>query len=314
MAPKSTLELTVGVISVGDTTSLRRCLQRLAPQITVEVEAIVPVDSTMDLAGLRTEFPMFDWRDLGVIPTVAPAGTVAAKHELFDTRAAAALNASRGKVVALLQDWGAPDPDWVRRVIEAHRAMPHAAIGGAVEHEGSGALNWAVYFLDFGRFQLPLTEGASAYLTDVNVAYKRAALEPLRELWRHKYNEVTINWRLRDRGETLWQHPAMVVRQDRGPLRVGELIDERLSWGRLFGGARSHYVGSRRWIYALIAPLIPVVLVGRVARKVFRGGRNRIEFLKAQPYLWLLAIVWTAGEWLGYVTGKPSPVETAGEP
>lgn len=254
---------------------------------------------------------MFDWLDLGVIPTIAPAGSLSARHELFDRRAAAALNAARGGVVALLQDWGAPAPDWVRRVIAAHRAMPHAAIGGAVEHEGSGSLNWAVYFLDFGRFQLPLAEGPSAYLTDVNVSYKRTALEPLRELWRNRYNEVTINWRLRDRGETLWQHPAMIVWQDRGRLRLRDLIAERLSWGRLFGGARAHYTGSRRWIYALAAPLIPAVLVGRAARNVFRsGGRNRVPFLKAQPQLWILATAWTAGEWLGYVTGKPSPVET----
>lgn len=78
--------------------------------------------------------------------------------------------------------------------------MPHAAIGGAVENRHHNVFNWAVFLLDFGRYQLPLPEGPANYLTDVNTGYKRAALEEVRHLWTDRYNEVTVNWELLRRG------------------------------------------------------------------------------------------------------------------
>lgn len=303
-------DLSIGVISVGDTRSLRRCLARLAPQIdNASIEVLVPFDSTMhDVATIQREFPAFTYLDLGVVATHDRPGSMGALHELFDRRASQALHTARGRVISLLQDWGAPDPDWCRQVIASHE-LPHAAIGGAVEHEGRGLLNWAVYFQDFGRYELPLDEGSTTFLSDVNVAYKRLALDSVRELWQRRYNEVTINWTLLARGETLWRNPRMIVRQDRGPLKLGRLLVERASWGRLFGAARAHATpGPRLILYILGSPLIPLVLIGRAARKVFAAGRHRREFLLCLPALFALTCAWSLGELVGYVTRRPSPV------
>jgi len=300
----------VAVIMVGDAGSLRRCLSRLVPQISGKpIEVLVPFDNTVeDLGGLRREFPELTFLDLGKVRTVARPGTVEAQHELFDKRISAVFAAGRGEKMALLQDWGAPAADWCERLIEAE-SLPYAAVGGAVENEGQGVLNWAVYFLDFGRHQLPLVEGPVRFLSDVNIVYSRQALEAVRGLWERRYNEVIVNWALAARGEVLWRKPSMVVYQDRGRLSLSALVRERLSWGKIFGAARAHELSLARLLpYILLSPLIPCVIALRVARKVLSGRRNRRVFLRAFPAFFLLTVFWSLGELWGYLSRKPSPL------
>lgn len=299
-------ELSVVVTTVGGPPFLARTLERLMPQ-TVDrpIEVLVPFDATLsDLDALRPRFPGVRFIDMGRVVTDAPAGTEGAAHELYDRRTAAGLCASRGRIVALLQDYGAPAPDWCEQVVLAHE-LPAGVIGGGVEHEGGDALNWAVYFLDFGRYQGPLREGPATYLTDVNVSYKRDALERVRELWRERYKEVTVNWTLAGLGVTLWQRPQMVVYQRRGRLGWKPLIIERFCWGRLFGALRvAQMTRARRALYALGSPAIPLVLLTRMTRTVVTTGRNRLAFIRALPHVAALTICWCAGESLGYLTGR----------
>jgi hypothetical protein len=301
-------KLSVIVTIVGGMTFLRRCLNRLIPQTEGRaIEVIVPYDSTAPRIGdLKSTYPQVRFIDMGVVKTDGCPGTQQAAHEMFDRRTAVGLNAARGDIVALLQDYGAPDADWCDQILEAHR-LPHEVIGGAVELEGKGILNWAVYFLDFGRFQLPLSEGPRKYLTDVNVSYKRAALESVRELWADRYKEVTVNWALAGKGMSLWQRPQMVVRQDRGQLSFRHLINERYSWGRLFGCIRTREISMlARLLYIVLSPAIPLILLGRSARKVFVGGRHRGAFILAFPHLVAMTFFWCVGEFMGYLTGRES--------
>ncbi|MDH3445615.1 MAG: hypothetical protein OEN50_16935 [Deltaproteobacteria bacterium] len=308
MSSKSNPILSVIVTIVGGATFLQKCLSRLVPQTKGHaIEIIVPYDSTAsDISELKNIFPQVLFVDMGVVATEVRAGTRQAEHEMFDRRTAAGLNIARGDIVALLQDYGAPDPNWCDQVIEAHR-LPYGIIGGAVEHEGRGGLNWAVYFLDFGRYQLPLTEGAASYLTDVNVSYKRAVLESVRDLWAERYKEVTINWALARRGMVLWQRPQMVVRQDRGQLSFTSLVAERFSWGRLFGCIRTREISPLiRLLYITLSPGIPLVVLSRTAIKVFNTRRNVGAFLRFFPELAVMTFFWCMGEFVGYLTGRES--------
>lgn len=300
--------LSVIVTIVGGATFLHRCLSRLTPQMAGRaIEIIVPYDSTAKgISELKHKFPQVVFSDMGIVKTDTPPDTQEAAHEIFDRRTAAGLNVARGEILALLQDYGAPDPNWCEQLIEAHR-LPYGVIGGAVEHEGKGALNWAVFFLDFGRHQLPLLEGPAVYLTDVNVSYKRAALESVRDLWAERYKEVTINWALARKGMVLWQRPQMVVRQDRGKLSFLHLISERFSWGRLFGCIRTREISPlTRLMYITLSPAIPLLLLARTARKVFTTRRNRSRFMLSLPQLAAMTFFWCLGEFVGYLTGRES--------
>lgn len=298
--------VTVAVIVIGGLAHLRRCLVSLLPQIgSHPVDVVVPIDHTVaDAHELRVAFPTVDVLDLGMVPTEAPPGTAAAQHELFEKRIAAIFRVATGSHVALLQDWGAPAPDWCEQLMEATR-LPHAAVGGAVDNAGRGVLNWAVYFLDFGRHQSPLPSGPCGFLSDVNVVYRRAPLEQIRSVWEQRYNEVLVNWALRDNGHTLWRRPGLIVLHDRGRLAIGPLLAERFSWGRSFGAARARALSSLRLLpYIVLSPLIPFVISARTAVKVLGGDRNRLRFLRTFPAFFLLTVVWTMGEVAGYVTGR----------
>lgn len=303
---KSSPDLSVVVTVVGGVPFLRRCLTRLALQAAGRaVEVIVPFDSTSpEIGACRAEFPGVRFVDAGVIATDCKPGTEAAAHEIYDRRTATGLAAAYGEVLALLQDYGAPEPDWCDQLLAAHR-LPHGVIGGAVEHEGGGPLNWAVYFQDFGRFQPPLPEGPSPYLTDVNVSYKRAVLDGVRSMWEGRYKEVTVNWALARQGVTLWQRPQVVVRQDRGRLSLRRLVVERYCWGRLFGSIRIRELNTpTRVAYVLLSPAIPLVLLVRMGRKAFAARRQRMAFLRCLPHTAFLTSVWCVGEFVGYLTGR----------
>ena len=301
--------LSVIVTALGGVPSLRRHLQSLVPQALEHgAEVIVPFDSTSrDLAGLAREFPLVTFVDMGVVQTTAVPGSRAAAHEIYDRRTASGVRAARGRIIALLQDFGAPAPDWCRQTLEAH-TLPHGVIGGAVEHEGGPPLNWAVYFLDFGRYQLPLSEGAVTYLTDINVSYKREVLESVRPLWQDRYKEVTINWALQRQGVVLWRRPQMVVCQRRPALSWSPLVTERYQWGRLFGSLRAREsTWPERIAYVVLGPAIPVLLLARMTRKAL-GGRTRWQFCRAFPWLVAVTLVWCAGEFMGSLTGRESAI------
>jgi len=315
MPSANTIALSVIVTIVGGKAPLQRCLSRLFQQLNNRpIEVIVPYDSTSkDVVPLRKEFPQVRFLDVGIIKTNALSETQAALHEIYDRRTAQGLDAARGKILAILQDYGAPDPDWCNQILEAHQ-LPYGVIGGAVEHEGKGALNWAVYFLDFGRYQLPLREGAVNYITDVNVSYKRAVLEPIKELWAERYHEVKVNWELARRGVVFWQRPQIIVRQDRGKLSLADLVVERFCWGRLFGALRVQEISfMSRLMYIIFGPGIPIILVGRMVCKVFSGRHNRLQFLLSFPQTVLLTLVWSLGEMMAYLTGREHSSSTKSE-
>jgi hypothetical protein len=306
--------LSVVITVVGGKPFLRRCLSRLVPQVRGRaIEILVPFDRTAgDLGTLRDEFPEVNFLDQGDVPTRCRPGTAGAEHELYDRRKSWGLLAARGQVLALLEDFAPPAPDWCDQVLEAHR-LPHGVIGGTVEHEGRGALNWAVYLQDFGRYRPPLPEGPSSYLTDVNVTYKRPAIESVRELWEGRYNEVTVHWALARRGVVLWQRPQCVVYQDRGRLTFRAAVAERFCWGRLFGSRRARELRWPVWAFYLAAsPAVPLILLARMAKKAFGARRHWGPFLTALPYAVLLTSAWCLGEFVGLLTGRESASRGAG--
>lgn len=294
-------DLSIILRVVGGGEFLRKCLEQLVQQAQgSSIEIIVPYDRTVSAVDkLKQEFPTVIFSDLGEIGRVAK--TPGALHELFDLRTAAGLRVARGKVIALLEDYGFPNPDWCDQVLKAHQ-LPYAAIGGAVEHKGKSILNWAIYFLDFGRYQLPLKEGPFDYLSDVNIAYKREALLAVKDVWEKSYNEVRTNWTLINQGMILWLRPQIVVWQDRGKLVWLEMVTERFYWGRIFGRNRVEYIKpGQRLAHIVATPILPFVLVWREAFKVFKSRRNRLKFLISLPLMLFLAGFWCLGELAGYV-------------
>jgi hypothetical protein len=299
-----TIQLSIIVRVVAGGEFLRRCLDHLAPQTQNRpFEIIVPYDARVaGIAQIKNDYPE--------IIFVAPRAEARAErwtpgdaHEVYDVRTAAGLHAARGDTIAILEDFGIAPPDWCDQILRAHQ-LPHGVIGGAMEHSGRGALNWAVFFLDLGRYQLPLREGVAEYLTDNNVSYKRVALESVKHVWSERYNEATVHWALARNGVVLWRRPQIVMHQDRGQMKLTSCLTERFFWGRIFGRKRAAECSfARRLIYILASPLIPAIVLARLTGKIMRGARHRAKFIFAFPLIVALAACWNLGELVGYLQG-----------
>lgn len=309
----SKIKLSVIIRVVGGGEFSHRCLDALIPQIRGKpVEVIFPFDAAVTgMDQIAERYPEVKWLDLGKVNSLGLRNP-GAIHDIYDVRTAAGLKAAQGNILAVLEDYGTPDPDWCDQLLAAHE-LSYAVIGGAVEHSGTGALNWAVYFLDFSRYQPPLIEGAVAYLTDVNISYKRTALESVQSLWIHVYNEVTVNWALQKEGAVLWLRPQIVVRRDRGPSTLRRTLAERFYWGRIFGQKRAEEISRAVCLgYLLASPFIPIVVIERLVRKVLRGRRNRVQMITALPAIILCAWTWSLGEFngsLNYISKKSTGID-----
>lgn len=292
---QSVPRLSVVVLDFGG--GLPQCLAALQPQAEVlDAEVIVPHDSTLqDAATLERAFPTVRFVEIPGRRTPA------------ELRATGAVMSS-GDVVAFLEGHCRPAPDWCARVLAAHDA-PHEAVGGPIEkglpdNGYDTALNWSVYLADYSRYMLPRPEGVTPSLSDCNVSYKRAALDAIRERWATEFHENVVNSELRAAGAMLWFDPAMAVSEQRR-LTVGAALQDRFSFGRLFGSTRVQGMTlPRRVAWAAAALLMPPVLVVRVASNLRRRGRYRKQLLRCLPALTMISAAWMAGEAVGYLTGR----------
>lgn len=303
-APTSpVLSIVVGIVS--DTTEevaradlLADCLESLEQQVDAPpFEIVVPhLGHVEGLEAVKARFPRV--RFLPAPDVVARVGS----REHHDVLRARGLAAVRGELVSLLEDHARPDRRWAASVVAAHR-LTHAAIGGAIENGIDRALNWAVYYCDFGRYQNPVPAGETPSASDANVTYKRAELERVRPVWEKSFNEIVVNDALKSAGKTIALDPQVIVYQNRRGLSLGSAVRERFSWGRSYAATRrSSLRAPQRLAYAALSPVLPAVLLLRMARTSWRRGSFG-TFARALPLIGMLLVTWSAGEGVGYLLG-----------
>jgi hypothetical protein len=292
----TTPRLSVVVVPLGGEAEVARCLEALARQTFAgKIQIIVPCDETR--AGMSQLHRCFaDVEFLRLHGRRTPAELRAAGVRL-----------ARAEVVALTEDHCLPEPDWCARILHEHES-PHAAVGGAVEKRTpDAALNWAFFFADYLRYARPLEAGPAVHLTDCNVSYKRAALEEIGGAWSTEFHENVVHAALRERGGSLWLCPEVVVWQGRS-FRFSTALWDRYAFGRLFASTRVEKAPlPRRLLLLASAPLLPLLLLGRILLLLKQKRRYRMTFLRALPQVVLLACAWAWGELTGYLTCRPHP-------
>ena len=315
--PRGGALLSAIVAIVSDTTASRAqsddlagCLEALGGQSDAPaMEIVVPYHENTDgIEALKRRFPAV--RFIAVTdPDVAARAAGSRDHH--DVLRARGLAVARGALVALLEDHGRPDPGWSARVVAAHRG-DDAAVGGAIENGVDRPLNWAIYFCDFSKYQNPLPAGASDFASDANTVYKRSALESVRALWERSFREVVVNGALRSTGRKITLDPGIVVYQHRSGLALPSALQERFVWGRSYATTRSMLLSApRRLVYAALSPVLPVVMLLRMAALAWQRRRQFGKFVRAVPLIALLACAWSAGECVGYLGVRAAPRQSA---
>jgi hypothetical protein len=310
---KDAIALSIVIAVVSGKGALRRCLDALRPQVDpADTEIIVPYDQwSLEVGELIADFPDVCFHLIEGLGATVRDGQTLRLHELYDRRRAVGLALAKGRLVAMTEDHAVPAPDWCRQIVAAHE-QPYAVIGGAIDNAVDRPLNWALYYCDFGRFGRPLPNRRAAYASDVNVAYKRSALEAVRDVWRDAYRETSVHWALCSRGMVLFFDPRMVVTEQRPAIRLRHAYRERIEWGRVFAETRAGQCSVwRRLLYAAGTSLLPVLLAVRVARHMVRQGRSVPQMVKTFPLAMYLLTGWVLGELLGYLTGPPSEAITS---
>jgi hypothetical protein len=299
------LSIVIALIA-GRQAALTTCLEALEASTRLyRVGCIVPYDARLDgVEELVQKFPWVDFVDARAAVDEKQFGSSSREHH--DILRALGIRRARGRIIALLEDHGTPSPEWCTAVLQAHQG-PYVAIGGAVENGVDRLLNWAVYYCDFGRYQNPVPEGPSEFLSDSNVSYKREALESVKALWFDAFHETSVHWELRRQGEILRLEPRMVVYQTRRTLRLLPALHERYVWGRSFAGTRaSETTIARRIVFASLSFLLPVALSWRIVLQSLHRRRYLSRLLLSLPLIVALETIWSLGECVGYVTGRPS--------
>lgn len=299
------------VVDGGET--LRRCLDALLSQTGAPaMEVLIPYDASIPLvraivddAARRAGPVTVRGVDLGRIDTEHEARSDAAQHERFDRRRAAGLAVARGDLIAIVEDRGVPRSEWAAIACRVHEQHPNLAIGGAIENGRDRVLNWAVYLCDFGRYQRPFAPGPRSQVSDVNVVYKRRAIEQTRDIWKERFHEPLVHRALERGGESLFVSPDLIVDQMRDHLSMGSLLRERVAWGRLFGALRARQTSpARRAMLVVASPLVPGLLFARIVRDQVAKGGSLARLAKVSPAAILLLTVWAAAEALGTLTGR----------
>ena len=66
---------------------------------------------------------------------------------------------------------------------------------------------------------------------------------------------------------------------------------------------------GRRLLYLVVAPVLPVLLLARIAQRVWHSKRYLWKFLLSLPLLIPVAVTYVWGEWLGYLLGAGDTLE-----
>jgi hypothetical protein len=211
---------------------------------------------------------------------------------------------ARGEVIAIIEEHCLADSGWLRQAVDAHASGNWAAVGGpVVDHAYRRLRDWVVYFCEYNGYLPPWQHGETTDLNGANIAYRRSTLMEHRPLLGRGYWEASLHPHLLGMGMKFLSIPGMTVRH-RGPFNFGYYLQQRYWFSRAFAGHRAKNLPPlHRVVYMVAAPLVPPLLLLRMARRVFQK-RCRVEkFVQSLPLVVPALTVYVAGEWIGYLAG-----------
>ncbi len=296
-------KLSVVVGSQNACLSVRECLNALVDQCPGREVEIIVVDNSTDGTA---EAVVKDYPHIKLIRT--------SEDKLVPELWEIGINHSAGDIVAITTSHFVPEKNWIAEILKAHEtASSVGGIGGAIENDKmADSVSWAIYFCRYSSYMLPFKEETVKDFAGDNASYKRTAIERCRHARRDGFWELFVHEEMRKQGFELSVTPTIVAYHQKSFTLAG-FINQRFWHGKQFGSERALNVsGTKRAFYILLSPLLPVVLLSRITRRVLTKGRHIKEYLLSLPILLLFLLSWSAGELTGYLwtskaSNEPSP-------
>ena len=286
--PHEPCELSVIVGSLDAAGTIGECLSSLVESCAgLDAEILVVDASEDDSARVARSFP-------AVRVTSLPAGT------LVPALWGAGLREARGRVVAFTIAQCLVEAGWARALLEGIGGGAVGVGGRLAVRPGTGATGRATFYLRYSAW-LAIPDGPAHEIAGDNAAYDHEALRSVRDAAGGPFWEVEAHAGFRTLGRALVVHPrAMAWFTDETPL--GTMAARRFAHGRHSGAFRVQSGIRSRWQMVLGAPLVPLVLLARVGRRVARAPGHVPGFVSSVGAFLVLASAWAAGEAIGGFT------------
>lgn len=286
------LPLSVVIASTQPWPEVRPCLDSLHSQAqTVGAEIILADGSGQALPD--TPAPLYP----GVIRLKAPGASV------FQLRALAMAQA-RGEIIAVTEDHSVVRPGWCERILKAHKDHPAAAaIGGAVENGATASLvDWAGFFINNGRFMLPIRCGESEHISlQANISYKRRALPD--SFPEYGMVEYLHNRTLRDQGEKLVADDQIVVEHVQSLSFLGTCTINFHNGRSVAGFQLQRMQPHERLLQLFRCFMVPAIRFGKTLEVVLEKHRRTGRLLASLPIIACILCCAAAGEFTGFLLG-----------
>jgi hypothetical protein len=228
----------------------------------------------------------------------------------MSTGRAAGVRAATAPVLFLGETHSFAHPEFAESLIRAHREPGAVVVPGIGNANPESALSWAGFFMDYGPWAYILPAGDIGWGPTWNVAYKREALLQFDEsLETMLCAGDALTSAFLARGHQYRLEPA--ARLDHANVsQAGSWITERYLTGLLIASNRkARWSMARRLLYIAASPLIPAVVLSRMARPVWMLVRAGTLPRGTIGALLLGAVIRTAGEVVGYAVGAAADAE-----
>ena len=302
MTGKAVPPLSVVVASGAGGDFLYRCLASLEGQAKLAGAEVIVVDR----CGTETRE-----RIAARYPSVQVIAYPGDDRPSVPEMRACGVDHSRGAIVAVIEEHCVARPDWLETILGAFGPDDDAIGGPILDAEFPRTRDWVVYFSEYHNDLPPWQPEARTWINDANAAYSRARLIENRDGLGDSYWAIALHPRLVDSGASVRAVPEMGVCHT-GPFDYGYYLRQRYLLSRVWGGTQRHRVSvAVRLVHLAAAPIFPLFLLMRIGRRVHATGsaRLRSKFLRALPLLVPVVVVFTCGEFLGYLLGPGKALE-----
>lgn len=292
-------ELSIIVPAFDAAATIVPCLAALEPQRGAAVEVIVVDSGTDGTATLVAErFP-----HVRLVRSAVRLFPGAARN--------AGIAEARGALFGFVDADCVAAPDWVERVLAAHRD-PAPVVGGVVDNGSpESRVGWARYLCEFNQWMPGTPAGPMVDIPTCCLSVKRAAFERFGPFRSDGYcSDTAFNWKLARAGHPPRFDPTIRVAQLDHPTLVS-FVQKQLMHGQAFARMRVAEEGfspARRIVHAVGSPALPVLLAVRLAARVARRRHYRARLATSAPLVLLGLGLWSLGELAGYVDA-PSPAK-----
>jgi glycosyltransferase involved in cell wall biosynthesis len=206
--------------------------------------------------------------------------------------------AAQAPYIAVLEERCIADRGWLRAARHSIERGVRVAGGPVAAARFNRLSDWLVYYTEYHRYAPPLNPGPAGDICGANCLYLRSILNANLPLLSEGFWEAGLHPRLLEQAEVFHIVPEMLVYKT-GPFNFAGFLRQRFFISRAFAGMdRRRMRAVKRLVYALLSLLVSPLLAVRIARKA-----DHRRFLAALPLFIPVAIVYAAGQSVGYLRG-----------